>query len=472
MLSAHLGKGYQVLWVSLENFTETLRNMVDSVSFATQSNPWNGRLAFVDCYSSQIGVKSRERYSADPNNLPNLSIVTSVAISETSKETRLLVVLDSLSSLIQKVGVRPATEFFRMLVAKTRSLNADFLATLNRKAFSPETLASFQEIADCVIELTVKENHTDIDHYLRIRKMLRRRHNSNWTPYQIDSEHCVLVRLPEDAATSPEGIDLKSMSQTGLRSEVSLPDEPAIMNSNETDSHRKLDEMFNQYGKAATLQEAERLAAIGQTVAMIGHDLRNPLQVMINEIYLARKRIEGFPNVLPDRFFTELEEQIEHMNDIIAGLQDYSKFEPALAVTDPKQLIDEALATLTVPGRIKLLVEVPADIPKVMADHRMMKKALANVIRNAIQAMPEGGKLTVRACEANGLLSIVVQDTGMGIANESLGKIFTPLYTTKAESTGIGLTISKRFVESHNGTIEVESEIGKGSTFTIKLPLR
>jgi KaiC/GvpD/RAD55 family RecA-like ATPase len=474
MLSAHLGKGHQVLWVSLENFAETLRDMVDSVSIATQNNPWNGRLAFVDCYSSQIGVKSRERYSADPNNLPNLSIVTSVAISETSKETRLLVVLDSLSSLIQKVGVRPATEFFRMLVAKTRSLNADFLATLNRKAFTSETLALFQEITDCVIELTVRENHTDIDHYLRICKMLRRKYNSNWIPYQIDSEHCVLRKMHEDIAP-PSSVDHKSITRNGFRCENSLSDEPPTLDASDigvTGSHKKLDEMFDPYGKTASLQESERLAAIGQTVAMIGHDLRNPLQIMVNKIYLAKKEAESSPNELPYEFFMELEEQIEHMNGIIASLQDYSRFEPVFSETEPKQLVEKALATLTIPENIELLVEVSADIPKVMADQRMMKKALANIIKNAIQAMPEGGKLIIRSAKVGGALSIIIQDTGIGIARENLARIFSPLYTTKVDSTGIGLTISKRFVESHNGTIEVESEIGKGSIFTVKLPLR
>ena len=471
MLSAHLGKGYQVLWVSLENFAETLRNMVDSVSFATQSNPSKGRLAFVDCYSSQIGVKSRERYSADPNNLPNLSIVTSVAISETSKETRLLVVLDSLSALIQKVGIRPATEFFRMLVAKTRSLNADFLATLNRKAFSLETIALFQEVADCVIELMVKENHVDIDHYIRIRKMMRRNSSSNWIPYEIDSENCVLVKSREHAAIPVMDLGLKPVNTTTLGEEISLVREREPTRLSEANNRPRLDEMFAKYGKGATLEEAERLAAIGQAVAMIGHDLRNPLQVIINKIYLARMRARASPNALSEGFLRELEEQIKRMNELVAGLQDYSKFDPTLVDVDARRLIDETLAAIAVPDSVKLSVEVAGDLPKIKADHGMMSKALANVINNATQAMPDGGKLTIRAFRDNGSLTITVEDSGFGIAKESLGKVFTPLYTTKADSTGIGLAISKRFVESHNGTIEVESEVGKGSIFTIKLPL-
>ena len=471
MLSVELGKGHQVLWVSLENFTETLRNMVDSVSIATRNDSWNGRLAFVDCYSSQIGVKSQEIYSADPGNLPNLSIVTSMAISETSRETRLLVVLDSLSSLIQKVGVRPASEFFRMLVAKTRSMNASLLATLNRKAFTRETLALFQEIADGVIELTVRENHTDIDHYLRVRKMVRCKYSSNWMPYQIDSENCVLSRVPECRIGVADPTQPKPILEDGEKEILPKATELSSNASGNTSSLGRFDNIFSSYGKTTTLREAERLAAIGQTVAMIGHDLRNPLQVMMNKIYLARKTAERSPNGVPAEFFNELERQIERMNEIIVSLQDYSRFEPALEATDPNQLLKETIATLTIPETVKISLEVPADIPKIMVDRLMMEKALGNIADNAIQAMPNGGKLTFRADKAEGALSITVHDTGVGIAKENLGRIFTPLYTTKRDASGIGLTISKRVIESHNGTIEVESEVGKGSTFIVKLPL-
>lgn len=470
MLSAELGKGHQVLWVSLENFTDTLRNMVDSVSIATNNDTWNGRLSFIDCYSSQIGVKSMEMYSADPGNLPNLSIVTSMAISETSKETSLLVVLDSLSSLIQKVGVRPASEFFRMLVAKTRSTNANLLATLNRKAFTSETLALFQEIADCVIELTVRENHTDIDHYLRVRKMMRGKYSSNWIPYQIDSENCVLSRIPDCRVTITEPIAAKPDSQPDSAKDSSSVQVAGSVSARESESSGRLESLFNSSGKI-TLQEAERLAAIGQTVSMIGHDLRNPLQVMMNKIYLAKKRAEGAPHELPDDFFNELEDQILRMNEIIASLQDYSRFEPALAEVNLNQLFEETISAVDIPEKVRVSVEVEGDVSKIMADRLMMEKALVNLIENAVQAMPHGGNLSLRAARLNGTLLITISDTGIGIASEALGKVFTPLYTRKEDSSGIGLTISKRIVESHNGTIEVTSEVGKGSTFTLKLPV-
>jgi len=97
---------------------------------------------------------------------------------------------------------------------------------------------------------------------------------------------------------------------------------------------------------------------------------------------------------------------------------------------------------------------------------------LTNLIRNAIQAMPDGGKLIVRASRTDDAFLISIQDTGTGITQENIGKIWSPLFTTKAKGTGLGLPVCKRLVEAHKGEIMVESQVGKGSTFTVKLPFK
>jgi len=192
ILREHLVKCREskVLWLSLENFVNDLRSMLSSI-WMTKGYGLLQQVQFVDCYSSQIGLESTERYSADPSNLPHLGVVTSTAISETGADSNLLVILDSLSLLVQMVGLRCSTEFFKILVAKTRSIGADLLTTLNRRAFRETTLSTFAEIADVFLELATDDDVNSTR--LRFRKARDARHIRAWLPYEIDFEHHVLT---------------------------------------------------------------------------------------------------------------------------------------------------------------------------------------------------------------------------------------------------------------------------------------
>jgi len=229
------------------------------------------------------------------------------------------------------------------------------------------------------------------------------------------------------------------------------------------------------------LLKAERLAAIGEVAGMVGHDLRNPLQVIVSTVYLAKKSLNDSPT--SGRNFAEkhgieellvtVEEQVKYMNKIVSDLQDYARpLKPELVETSLHQLINDTLSTITVPETVKVSVVVEEDFPKLMIDPTLMKRVLTNLITNALQAMPEGGQLTIRLSKKEENAFISIQDTGVGISEENLGKLFHPLFTTKSKGAGFGLSVCKRMVEAHDGNIMVESKVGKGSTFTVKLPLR
>jgi len=117
-------------------------------------------------------------------------------------------------------------------------------------------------------------------------------------------------------------------------------------------------------------------------------------------------------------------------------------------------------------------VLIPEDLPKVMVDPTFMKRVFTNLFTNALQAMPDGGRLTIRAHKTKEAVSISVEDTGVGIPEEKLDKIFTPLFTTKSKGIGLGLSICKRLLEAQGGSITVKSQVGKGSTFTLKIPIK
>jgi PAS domain S-box-containing protein len=225
------------------------------------------------------------------------------------------------------------------------------------------------------------------------------------------------------------------------------------------------------------LLQAERLAAIGKTAGMVAHDLRNPLQGMTSTLYLAKQTLKSPKAKAAEKqeaakLLETLDEEIAYMGKIVEDLQDYARpLTPDLAETSLPDLIRETFSTMKVPENVKVSIQVEKDIGNVMVDAGLMRRVLTNLTTNSIQSMPKGGRLTIRADKTRNVTVIAVEDTGVGISEEDLGKLFEPFFTTKAKGQGFGLPVCKRLVEAHGGTITAESKPGKGSTFTIKIPL-
>lgn len=223
-------------------------------------------------------------------------------------------------------------------------------------------------------------------------------------------------------------------------------------------------------------KETDRLAAIGQTAGMIGHDIRNPLQAITNEIYLARESIAESPYkeiVAPAlESIGIIEEQTDYISKIVSDLQDYARpLKPEIKEVDIAKLVTSILQTIKVPSKITLKIDIKG-VPKIQTDPTLIRRALTNLINNGIQAMPDGGTLQVSAQKTEKKAVLTVQDTGGGIPEEVKPRLFTPLVTTKAKGQGLGLAVVKRLVEALGGSIAFESELGKGTKFTITLPER
>jgi PAS domain S-box-containing protein len=224
------------------------------------------------------------------------------------------------------------------------------------------------------------------------------------------------------------------------------------------------------------LLKSQRLAAIGETAAMVGHDLRNPLQAMTSSLYLAKRLIQS-PSIEDKKqaedLLDKLDTQVNYMDKIVSDLQNYSgPVKPELVDTDLTKLVKEVMPTVTAPGNVETTLVSPDVTPTVKADPLLMRRVIVNLLTNAVQAMPNGGKLTVTLATQPNALSMAVQDTGAGITPENLSKMFTPFFTNKAKGQGLGLAVCKRLVETQGGTITAQSILGQGSTFTVTFPTK
>jgi PAS domain S-box-containing protein len=221
----------------------------------------------------------------------------------------------------------------------------------------------------------------------------------------------------------------------------------------------------------AKLVKSERLAAIGELAAMVGHDLRNPLTGIKGAAYYLNSKYRGEINSVGKAMLKTIDECIEHSNKIINDLLEYSRdLKLELTETSPKALLTKSMQMVKIPKKIQVSYDIEAN-PVVKMDVERMKRVFVNIFQNAVDAMPDNGTLTLKSIIAGDNLQISVTDTGTGMSKKTVAKLWTPLFTTKARGMGFGLSICKRIVEAHKGRISVKSKIGKGSTFTVTIPL-
>jgi len=239
--------------------------------------------------------------------------------------------------------------------------------------------------------------------------------------------------------------------------------------------HKNLEKIIEERTKQ--LKDAERLAAIGATAGMVGHDIRNPLQAIVSDLYIARQDTEEISESEAKNSILEtidaIEENVFYINKIVADLQDYSRpLNPRTQETNIKSVIEKVFASNGVPEKVKIQVKIDADTELIMADEDFLRRIVGNLVLNAVQAMPDGGKLTVHAFrdkQTNDTI-LTVKDTGVGIPDEVKPKLFTPMMTTKSKGQGFGLAVVKRMTEGLGGTISFKSQTGKGTTFTMRFP--
>jgi two-component system NtrC family sensor kinase len=218
---------------------------------------------------------------------------------------------------------------------------------------------------------------------------------------------------------------------------------------------------------------AERLSSLGELTAGVAHELRNPLAgIKINTQVLARKKDLSETE---RKILESTQEGVEKIQKIVEDMLHFARPKAAhFQEEDLNEVIEKSLAILQAKfkkGNIGLAFEKGEELPPLRIDRHQIQQVLINLMLNAIQAMTQGGILTLRTFPENGDgVALEVRDTGVGIPRDHLKRIFDPFFTTKSEGTGLGLSISLKILNNHGATLDVRSEEGQGSTFTIHFP--
>jgi two-component system NtrC family sensor kinase len=226
----------------------------------------------------------------------------------------------------------------------------------------------------------------------------------------------------------------------------------------------------------ARVAQSERLASLGMLAAGVAHEVNNPLGGILA---LTGLTVEDMAEDDPNREnLEEVIRQTERCRDIVKGLLDFSRQSKShTELVDLNKVLEDTLFLLTKQAlffNIKLVQNLAPDLPRVMADGSQFQQVFMNILMNAVQAMEERGAIAIVTRHGTpDCVEVAISDTGQGIPPDQIDRIFDPFFTTKAsgKGTGLGLSIAYGIVTTHGGSISVRSEVGKGSTFTIRMPI-
>lgn len=222
-------------------------------------------------------------------------------------------------------------------------------------------------------------------------------------------------------------------------------------------------------------REAERLSGIVEIVSESAHEIKNPLTVIKSGLHYLQEILRD--NEEAQEIISKMDYAVQKAVNYIDDLLDFSKpFKLKVSRVNINKVIKNALNEI--PGEILLNIEIhqklSSDLPDILADVDRLNQVIINLIKNAAEAMDGKGKLEIKTeklkINEKEVVQISISDTGKGIAKEYFNRIFKPFFTTKPQGTGLGLTICQRIIEAHKGEIEVKSELGKGTIFTVRLP--
>jgi len=257
------------------------------------------------------------------------------------------------------------------------------------------------------------------------------------------------------------------------------------LNADRKDEIGNLAQSFNfmvarlreQRGLEEKLRKAEHLAGIGQFATSIAHEIKNPLNFISLSIDLMREKYKPADSAMQEKFesmIVNIKNEIQRVSRFAESFLEFGRpLELNRQMTDMVKLLDEVIDLVTAKAQMDNIVirKTCEALPQLFVDPEFIKTCLYNIILNAFQAMPAGGMLTVTTKQQNNNFLFIIEDTGIGIPEDRISKVFNPFFTTKTTGLGLGLALTKRVIEEHKGKVEIKSMEGIGTTFSIALPM-
>ncbi len=224
----------------------------------------------------------------------------------------------------------------------------------------------------------------------------------------------------------------------------------------------------------AQMLQSSKLAAVGEMAGAVIHEIKNPVQILLGQMELYKRGIQ------PENWLETMSQQIDRLVKITRRLLDFSRSVPdefpleLVQINGALKEVTELVRHQFKTGKIELVVELGENVPQIFGNTLYLQQVFLNLIMNARDAMPNGGRLLIHTEYINGFVRLHFSDTGEGIEAENLAKVFQAFFTTKekGKGTGLGLSVAHRIVKQHEGSITVESQIGIGTTFSIAIPVR
>ncbi len=220
---------------------------------------------------------------------------------------------------------------------------------------------------------------------------------------------------------------------------------------------------------SARLQQTERLATLGQVAGGVAHELRNPLNVMKTSVYYLMNALNPTPEKKAEHL-KRIERHIDLADNVISALSRFAKMPvPNLCPVRIATCVHEALEMNGSVKGVAVELAFTPELSSVLADGDQLRIVFVNLIRNACDAMPAGGRLAIEGRQTDGTVEVAIRDEGVGIPPDNLARIMEPLYSTKARGLGLGLAIARSILEKNQGSLHLTSQVGCGSTFTVRL---
>jgi len=265
------------------------------------------------------------------------------------------------------------------------------------------------------------------------------------------------------------------VTETGRRVEISLD---FIHDNHATDQSQSLGALLTLHDLESVreieseLEVSRRLAAIGRLTAGVGHEVKNPINAIVVHLELLRSKV--MDDTSAARHLEIIQSEIHRLDRVVQTLVDFSRpVELQLRDHDLRDIVSSVLMLSSAEfetRNVSVTSELPDHPVTVRVDADLLKQAMLNVVLNGAQAMPSGGELAVRLTGDARAAILKIEDHGEGIPNEIRDRIFDLYFTTKREGSGIGLAMTYRILQLHHGQLDVESKLGKGSTFTLRIP--